>query len=84
MSKASHHHRFRPLMWAAIGISFAAVTMATVLRLDPRIAGYVVGGLIVVCLAVCVLAYWLDARTGRTSRQMLDDLSQRKPKGVRR
>lgn len=82
MSKASHHYRFRPLMWTAIGLSFVAVAMATVLNLDPRIAGYVVGGLIVVCLAVCVFAYWLDARTGRVSRQMLDELSQRNAKGV--
>lgn len=70
----SHHRRFRPLMWGAIGITFMILAVVAVYQLDPRIAGYAVGGLILVCLAVCGVAFWLDARTARSTNRAVDEL----------
>jgi uncharacterized membrane protein YccC len=64
-------------MWGTIGITFILLALVAVLRLDPRIAGYVVGALVLTCLAVCGAAFWLDARTSRTTDRLVDQLRGR-------
>jgi hypothetical protein len=54
-------------MWGAIGITFFVLALVAVLRLDPRIARYAVGALVLVCLAVCVAAFWMDSRSERAA-----------------
>lgn len=63
----SHHIRFRPFMWAMIGIAlFGSLTVA-MLQLDSTLVGYIAGGLLFVCVLTCVVAYWLDARSDRST-----------------
>lgn len=57
MTSDSHHRRFAPVMWGAIAITLTALAVVAVYGLDPRIAGYAVGALLVVCLAVCGAAF---------------------------
>jgi hypothetical protein len=64
-------------MWGTIGSTFILLALVAVLRLDPRIAGYVVGALVLTCLAVCGAAFWLDARTSRTTDRLVDQLRGR-------
>jgi uncharacterized membrane protein YccC len=77
MTPGSHHHRFGSVMWGTIGITFILLALVAVLGLDPRIAGYAVGALVLICLAVCGAAFWLDARTSRTTDQLVDQLRNR-------
>lgn len=64
-------------MWGAIGITFMILAVVAVYNLDTRIAGYAVAALVLVCLAVCGVASWFDARTGKTTRQLIDQLRRR-------
>lgn len=77
MTPDSHHRRFGPVMWGAIGIAFIALGVVAVSGLDPRIAGYVVGTLVLVCLAVCGAAVWLDNRGARTTARLIEQLRNR-------
>ena len=77
MNPDSHHRRFSPVMWAAIGVAFMVLAAVAVYRLDPRIAGYTVGALVAVCLAVCGAAFWLDARTARATDRLIDQVRRR-------
>jgi len=77
MKAGSHHRRFGPVMWGTIGVTFMLLALVAVLRLDPRIAGYAVGALILTCLAVCGAAFWLDARTARTTDRLVEQLRER-------
>lgn len=65
-------------MGAAIGIALMVLTVV-VYGLDTRIAGYVVGVLVLMCLAVCGAAFWLDTRTARTTDRLVDRLRHRSP-----
>jgi hypothetical protein len=64
-------------MWGAIGINFMILTVVAVYALDPRIAGYAVGALVLICLGVCGPAFWLDSRTARTTERLVDQLRRR-------
>lgn len=77
MTRDSHHRRFGPVMWGAIGITFMALAVVAVYGLDPRIADYAVGALVLVCLALCGVAFWLDARATRTTERLVDQLCRR-------
>ena len=77
MSPDSYHRRFGPVMWGAIGITFMFVAVVATYGLDARVAGYAVGALVLVCLAVCGAAFWLDARTARTTERLVDQLRRR-------
>lgn len=77
MTTDSHHRRFGPVMWGAIGITFMVVALVAAYGLDARVAGYAVGALVLVCLAVCGAAFWLDARTARTTERLVDQLRRR-------
>ncbi len=77
MMPESHHLRFGPAMWAATGVSFFVLALVAVLRLDPRIAGYTVGALVLVCLLVCVAAFWMDSRAARATDRLADQLRNR-------
>jgi hypothetical protein len=77
MTPDSHHRRLGPVMWGAIGITFMTLTVVSVYQLDPRIVGYAVGALVLVCLAVCGAAFWLDTRTARTTERLIDQLRRR-------
>ena len=77
MTTGSHHLRLGPVMWGAIGITFMTLTVVAVYQLDPRIVGYAVGALVLVCLAVCGAAFWLDARTARTTQRFVGQLLRR-------
>ncbi len=72
MTPDSDHRRFRPVMWGAIGINSMILTVIAVYALDPRIAGYAVGALLLFCLAVCGFAFWFDAGTTRTTDRLVD------------
>lgn len=77
MTPGSHHRRFAPVMWGAIGVTFMILAVVAVYGLDSRIAGYAVGALVLVCLAVCGAAFWLDARTARATTRFVDQLRRR-------
>ncbi|HEX6302088.1 MAG TPA: hypothetical protein VF148_16665 [Acidimicrobiia bacterium] len=77
MTPDSHHRRFGPVMWAAIAITFMVLAVVAVYQLDSRIVGYAVGALVLVCLAGCGAAFWLDARTARTTNRAADQLRRR-------
>jgi hypothetical protein len=77
MTPGSHHRRFGPVMWGAIGITFMILAVVGVYQLDSRIVGYAVGALVLVCLAVCGAAFWLDTRTARTTERLVDQLRRR-------
>ena len=72
MNPASHHRGFRPVMWGAIGVTFLILATVTALRLDPRITGYAVGTLVVVCLVVCAAAFWMDSRAARATARLAE------------
>lgn len=67
MTPDSHHRRFGAVMWGTIGITFMILGVVAVHKLDSRIAGYAVGGLVLACLAACGAAFWLYSRTARTT-----------------
>jgi predicted lysophospholipase L1 biosynthesis ABC-type transport system permease subunit len=77
MTPEEHHRRFRPVMWGAIGVSFFLLALVAVLRLDPRIAGYTLGALVLVCLVVCVAAFWMDSRAKRATALLASRLRNR-------
>lgn len=77
MTPDSHHRRFGPVMWGVIGVFFMILAVVAVYGLDPRIGGYAVGALVLVCLAVCGAAVWLDARMTRATTRLVDQLRQR-------
>lgn len=77
MISGSHHRRTGPVMWGTIGIGFLVLASAAVLSLDPRIAGYVVGILVLVCLVVCGAAFWLDSRASRATAKLAGELRKR-------
>lgn len=77
MISGSHQRRFGAVMWGAIGIAFMILAVVAFYRLDSRIAGYAVGALVLVCLALCGAAFWLDSRTAANTRQFIDRLRQR-------
>jgi hypothetical protein len=64
-------------MWGVIGVTLMILAVVAVYGLDPRIAGYAVGALVLMCLAVCGAAFWLDARTTRTTDRLVDQLRGR-------
>jgi hypothetical protein len=64
-------------MWGAIGITVFVLALVAVLRLDPRIARYAVGALVLVCLAVCVAAFWMDSRSEQASSDFTHRLGHR-------
>jgi uncharacterized membrane protein YccC len=70
----SHHRRLGPLMWGAVGVTLLVLALAAVYDLDPRIAGYAAGILVLTCLAICGVAFWLDARMARTTDRMFDQI----------
>lgn len=74
MTPDSHHRRFGPVMWGAIGVTIMTLTVVASYQLDPRFAGYAVGALVLVCLALCGAAFWLDARTARTTERIVEQL----------
>ncbi|MEX1134526.1 MAG: hypothetical protein WED83_06765 [Acidimicrobiia bacterium] len=74
MTPGSHHHRFGSVMWGTIGITFFLLALVALLRLDPRIAGYAVGTLVLVCLVVCIAAFWMDSRASRETARLIDRL----------
>lgn len=87
MTHDSHHRRNGPLMWGAIGVTLAVLTVVYALQLDSRIFGYVVGALLVVCLAVCMAAFWMDTRADRAHTDLVDrfrNRSSQPPPGPRR
>lgn len=73
----SYHRRFSLIMWGTIGVAFMAMTIVAVYGLDTEIAGYAFGILVLVCLAVCGAAFWLDARTARATNRLVDKLHHR-------
>lgn len=77
MTPGSHHRRFGPAMWGAIGVTFFVLALVAVLRLDPRIAGYTVGALVLVCLVMCVAAFWMDSRAARATARLAEQLRNR-------
>lgn len=77
MTLGSHHHRFRPVMSGAIAITSLVLVMGAVLRLDVGIAGYAVGALVLVCLAVCGAALWIDGRAGRATARLATQVRRR-------
>ena len=77
MTSGSHHRPLGPVMWGAIGITFMILMVVAVYQLDSRIVGYAVGALVLTCLAVCGSAFWLDARTARTTERLVDQLRRR-------
>jgi putative effector of murein hydrolase LrgA (UPF0299 family) len=77
MISGSHHRRTGPVMWGTIGIGFLVLASAAVLSLDPRIAGSVVGILVLVCLVVCGAAFWLDSRASRATAKLAGELRKR-------
>ncbi|HEX6219995.1 MAG TPA: hypothetical protein VF115_02770 [Acidimicrobiia bacterium] len=77
MTPGSHHRQFGPVMWGAIGVTLTVLAVVAVFPLDPQFAGYAVGALVLVCLAVCGAAFWLDARTTRTTKRIADQLRRR-------
>ena len=77
MNTGSHHRRFGPIMWGAIGVAFMIMAVVAVYRLVPQIAGYTVGALVLVCLAVCGTAFWLDGRNARVTDRLVDQLRRR-------
>ena len=77
MTPERRHPRFGPVMWGAIGITFFVLGLVAVLRLDPRIARYAVGALVLVCLAVCAAAFWMDSRSERASSDFAHRLRHR-------
>lgn len=77
MTPGSYHRRFGPVMRGAIGVAFMVLAVVAIYGLDPRIAGYVVGVLVLICLAVCGAAFWLDTRTARTTDRLVDQLRHR-------
>lgn len=77
MTPDSHHRRFGAVMWGAIGITFTLLAVVAVYNLDSRIAGYAVGALVLVCLVVCGAAFWLDSRSARTTKRLVDQLRRR-------
>lgn len=77
MISGSHHRRTGPVMWGTIGIGFLVLASAAVLSLDPRIAGYAVGILALVCLVVCGAAFWLDSRASRATAKLAGELRKR-------
>jgi hypothetical protein len=64
-------------MWGAIGIAFFVSALVAVLRLDPRIAGYAVGALVLACLVVCVAAFCMDSRAHRATALLADRIRDR-------
>lgn len=72
MTPGSRHRRFGPVMWGTIGITLSILALVAVLGLDPRITGYAMGALILVCLAVCVAAFWMDSRAERASARLAE------------
>lgn len=79
MTRGSRHSRLGAVMWGAIGITFMALAVVAIYGLDTRVAGYAVGALVLVCLAVCATAFWLDTRTARTTTRFLNRLRDRSP-----
>jgi hypothetical protein len=77
MTPGSHHRRLGPVMWGAIGITFMILSVVAVYALDPRIVRYAVGGLVLICLAVCGAAFWLDARMTPSTTRLVDRLRRR-------
>jgi hypothetical protein len=61
-------------MWGAIGVAAFVLTMVAVLGLDPRIAGYTAGLLVLACLASCGAAVWLDAQAARATARLSSGL----------
>lgn len=77
MISEPRHRRFGPVMWGAFGTTFFVLALVAVLRLDSRIAGYAVGALVLVCLVVCVAAFWMDSRAHRATALLADQLRHR-------
>jgi hypothetical protein len=77
MTAESHHRRFAPVMWGAIGVTFFLLAVVAALRLDPRIAGYAVGALVLTCLLVCVAAFWMDARAEQATARLAERIHHR-------
>lgn len=73
----SHHRRFGPVMWGAIGVTFMVLAVVAVYGLEPRIAGYAVAALVLVCIVVCGAAFWLDAGTARATTRLVEQLRRR-------
>jgi hypothetical protein len=82
MIGASHHHRFGPIVWGAIGVAVTVLTVIAVNRGDTRIASYTIKILVLVCLAVCRTTLRLDARTRRATDQLVDQLHHRSTRNV--
>lgn len=70
MTPGSRHRRFGPVMWGAIGMTLSILALVAVFRLDPRIAGYAMGALVLVCLVVCGAAFWMDSRAERATARL--------------
>jgi hypothetical protein len=77
VNAGSHYRRFGPIMWGAIGVAIMIMAVVAVYRLDPQIAGYTVGVMVLVCLALCAATFWLDGRTARATDRLVDQLRQR-------
>lgn len=71
------HRRLGSVMWGAIGVTFMILAVVAVYRLDSRIAGFVVGALILTCLTVCGAAVWLDIRSAGTTTRLVNQLRRR-------
>lgn len=72
MIAQSHHRLFGPVMWGTAGATFVVLAVVAVEGVDPRIAGYAAGVLVLVCLSLCAAAYWLDARAARATTRLLE------------
>jgi hypothetical protein len=75
MTAGSHHRR--SVMWVAIGVSFFLLAVVAMFGLDPRIAGYAVGTLVLMCLLVCVAAFWMDSHAERATARLAERVHHR-------
>ena len=64
-------------MSGGIAITLMILAVVAVFRPDSRIAGYAVGALVLVCLAVCGGALWVDARTTRATDHLAPRFGRR-------
>jgi hypothetical protein len=59
-------------MWGAIAVTVFVLVVVAVFRLDPHIAGYAAGALILVCLLTCVAAFSMGSRSERATTRLTD------------
>ena len=64
MSPGARHGWSSAVMWGAIAVTVFVLVVVAVFRLDPHIAGYAAGALILVCLLTCVAAFSMGHAPG--------------------